>query len=358
MFNLSFFLPSTRKIQTVARYAILLTLLLQASAFACRLQAIMGPRDPGRKIQEEEGRFVRASLLTSRNALLRESRQRLAKSGQGDDFYDLEDLSGLIRRLGSPDGWGLLGYPCPVATDRTPSLAHSAKPAFGDPGYAAAVESLARNPSNPVLAHVRQSDDPKSVAVDNTHPFRFRGWSMMHNGGVSGAFSPEVAAKIDAYRDRLGGGPKGQTDTERAFYYFLARLLERSGTTDRDRISLETASEVFRETMARLIALSPAKSKPIHGEVMGVQGHLETLPSCNFVLSDGQRLYAFRRVLNLYLGRKRLSNGQSLYIISSERSVKTGKGLQWLLLPENHVLALSWNEKGDVLPVLAPLGNP
>jgi predicted glutamine amidotransferase len=341
--------------RSILATVLLISLLTPAIAQACRLQAMMGPREATPVVQRQEEHFFQSSLLESDNSLVRESARRPRKKGSQEP-YDLEDLSGLIRRFGSPDGWGLVSYSCPMQPLRLPEISKSIDPAFSDRRFAPAVSKLTQSKPNLFLAHVRQTDNPKSVAIENVHPFNWQNWSLMHNGTVSGAFAPNIDAKINAYRDRLGGGPQGKTDSERVFYYFLALLLEQTGTTDSSQVSLERLESIFRTAMRDIIAASSAKSKPLDGEIMGVTGQLETQPSCNFILSDGQRIFAFRRVLNLYLGEKTLKGDEKLYIISSERSVKPDKSLQWLLLPENHILTIRWNAQGQSVPKLTPLG--
>ena len=177
----------------------------------------------------------------------------------------------------------------------------------------------------------------------------------MHNGEVSGAFSPIVTQKIAQFKEQIGGGPKGGTDSERVFYFFLANLYETAGTLDSQQIPLETLQKVFSETIRTLVENSTPTAKTIPGDVLGVEGHLQIQPACNFVLTDGEHLFAFRKVLNLYLAQKTLSTKQKVYLVASEPTEKTDSSVQWLLLPENHLLTLSWDENGNPRPKLEPV---
>jgi len=333
-------------------------LTVTQAAFACRLEGMMGPEYPSEATQQEESAFLKSVLVEDENSLQKESAVRQPKDGV-QESYDLEDLSGVVRKYGSPDGWGIVHYPCPVEPIRLPRLNKSIKPAFADADFKQAVNQTTSERANIVMAHVRQaSPECKQVELVNVHPFTWQNWSFMHNGTVSGAFSPVVAAKISQYKDKIGGEPKGTTDSERVFYFFLANLYEKAGTLDSKKIPLSTIQTVFAQSINALIANSTPTAKPLHGDVMDVQGHLQTQPACNFLLSDGTHLLAFRKVLNLYLAQKTLANQQKLYLVSSEKTQThdpADPSVKWLLLPENHILIISWDAQGNPKPALEPL---
>jgi predicted glutamine amidotransferase len=353
-------LKSSLKLVHIALGVALLSLLGSPLTYACRLQAIMSPKGSVDKTsvgtthaQKQTTAFLKQTLLTAPNSLLNESKKRpkLHRVEEKNSLYDLEDLSGLVRSVGSPDGWGITSYN-PLTPE--PQTLKSALPAEKDPNYALAINTLIKNKPNLVMAHVRQTDNPKSVAIQNVHPFMFHNWSLIHNGAMMGAFAQSTLDKIASHQEALAGGPKGQTDSERVLHYFLSVLLEKYDTTDSSKLSTEQVQTAFQQTMSDLIKAAPAKSKPFKDSLFGLEGTLQTLPSCNVVISDGQHIYAFRRVLNLYLGEKDLGHGETLYIVSSERSIPASKSMKWLLLPENHFLTLSWNIYGHVILELNP----
>jgi len=339
--------------------AVLFSFAHSPSGYACRLQAIMSPKSSAGKmgigttqVQKQTNAFLKQTLLTAPNSLLNESKKRpkLHRREEKNPLYDLEDLSGLVRSVGSPDGWGITSYNAVSEAQ----ILKSALPAEKDPNYVRAINTLIKNKPSLVMAHVRQTDNPKSVAIQNVHPFMFQNWSLIHNGTMSGAFAQSTLDKIASHQEALVGGPKGQTDSERVLHYFLSVLLEKYDTTDSSKLSTKQVQTAFQQTMLDLIAVSPAKSKTFKDSLFGIEGTLQTLPSCNVIISDGQHVFAFRRVLNLYLGEKDLGHGEKFYIVSSERSVPTSKSMKWLLLPENHFLTLSWDIDGHVILELNP----
>ncbi len=319
------------------------------------MMGAMGPQVLSSKLQREENAFIRSSLVDDSNSLQKESAKRRAKDGIGQT-YDIEDLSGVIRPYGGPDGWGLVRYTCPIQPIRLPEVSKNVKPAFADHQFQQVVsDSLAEKP-NIVMAHVRLGSlDGKPAKLGSVHPFAFHNWTFMHNGEVSGAFSPVVIAKINQFKAQLGGGPQGGTDSEHAFYYFLANLYEATGTLDSSQIPLKTVQTVFAQTIQSLVANSAHPGKPLTGQVMGLQGHIQIQPACNFILSDGSRLWASRRILNLYLAQKTLSNQQKVYLVASEQTHVQDPSVQWLLLPENYVLSIIWDATGNPQPTLEPI---
>lgn len=334
---------------------LLLSLTISQSAFACRVEGVMGPRQPSPQVQQEENAFLQASLVDDSNSLKKESAKRPAKHGSGE-VYDLEDLISGFRERGNMDGWGMVRYACGLETLQLPQVYKNTAPAFADRQYNQAVQQSLTQGASIMMAHIRRaSPEYKQVNLTNVHPFTYQNWSFMHNGSVGGAFSPVVEAKINQYREQLGGGPKGTTDSEHVFYYFLANLYEAAGTLDSKQIPKETVQKVFAQSINSLIANSEIKYNPLDGNVLNIHGEIQTLPVCNFVLSDSVNLFAYRRGFNLFLGQKTLSNGQHLYLVASEKTHTTDNTVRWLALPENHILTISWDASGNPVPALQPL---
>jgi predicted glutamine amidotransferase len=139
----------------------------------------------------------------------------------------------------------------------------------------ALAEFLRRHPirSRIALAHIRKATQGP-VQIANCHPFvrewRGRHWSFCHNGDLQG-FEP-----------RLTGShlPVGQTDSERAFCWMLQELRRRVRT--RGTPSWQQVAPVIAE-LADGIAR--------HGRF-------------NFLLSDGQALYAHASTRLFWLQRQ------------------------------------------------------
>lgn len=318
-------------------------------AFGCRLMAEIEPRTLRQSpvVEQEKDSFVYQLFSTDTNSLQKESiPHQITALNPNNITYD--GLYG-VGQHGQPDGSGFAAY----SALRQPAIVwKSIKPAYADPDYSRAILGIL--PADLVLGHIR-FQSVGGISLDNIHPFAYENWSFIHNGTINGALSPVIQNKINLYRIVLGGGPKGNTDSERVFYYILSRLYETTGTTDSGKIPLSKLQSVFANALSELLSQSKPAYKPLTGTVMGIKGNLQFEPSCNFVLSDGNRLLAFKKGFDLFLGEKALSNGQKIYVISSEKT--SDQSIQWLAVPEEHVVIISRDQQGNPTPVIEPLSR-
>lgn len=125
--------------------------------------------------------------------------------------------------------------------------------------------------SDNIVAHIRKATQGR-VALENTHPFVRelwgRYWVFAHNGDLKD-FSPKLHA---AFR------PVGDTDSERAFCWLLQELAKNHASVP----SVADLSDTLRELVAPIAR---------HG-------------SFNFVLSNGQALWAYGSTKLHYLVRE------------------------------------------------------
>lgn len=123
-----------------------------------------------------------------------------------------------------------------------------------------------------LLAHVRARTIGESSLV-NTHPFQRGRWLFAHNGTI---------ANLDFLRESISEDRRrsieGQTDSELFFSYLLTQF-DAAGVTD--------LPPDARTDEALLAALQKALSQPVFG-------------ACNFLLSDGDVLYAHRAGRTLF----------------------------------------------------------
>jgi len=191
-----------------------------------------------------------------------------------------------------PDGWGIAcwqgaGWQCV----RSPRPAHE-DASFGD--QARRLTGLA------FVAHIRKaSRGPLTTA--NTHPFLFGGWAFAHNGTFTNM--QELARGIDE-----GLRPEGQTDSEALFRLLLTRLGRRAGGCP--QASTARVCRCLREVLA---------------QAQDSQG-------TGLLLSDGRRLFGYRRGKPLMLLREQ-ANGVTRLQVSSE-AVAPEDG--WRQLPDGH----------------------
>jgi glutamine amidotransferase len=162
-----------------------------------------------------------------------------------------------------PHGWGIAVYDGHRSSWR---LHKEPVCADGDERFRdAAVTST----GHALIAHVRKRT-VGPVAVENTHPFRRGGWVFAHNGTID-----------DMGPLRRGASP--------------ARLAEVSGTTD---------SEVFfAYVLTFLDALRDAERgapESVEAALVAAVSALPSIGAANFLLSNGEDLYAFRLGRSLF----------------------------------------------------------
>ena len=166
------------------------------------------------------------------------------------EFRNLAE-NGKVRRGARPghkDGWGVVIY-----DGGTPNyLAREPKSASADPKYLEVSEKLAKVQGGILLAHLRKATrNGGSPSVENTHPFVSGRWAFAHNGGIR-KFNIKPS------------GLKGITDSER----FFRLLLNRFGRDNSFDDALAWSVSFVRKNF--------------------------DYSSLNFVLSDGNTVYAYR----------------------------------------------------------------
>lgn len=171
-----------------------------------------------------------------------------------------------------PDGWGIGVYdPQKGFTVRKHPVRASHCQHFHD-----ASQSLR---GVVLLAHVRAMTVGRALAK-NTHPFRRGRWLFAHNGTLSASAIDFLRAHTSTERLQQ---IEGETDSELFFSYLLTGF-------DRAGVSETAASEETDRALER--GLTQALAQPSFG-------------ACNFLLSDGDTLYAHRAGRTLYLLERR-----------------------------------------------------
>jgi predicted glutamine amidotransferase len=151
------------------------------------------------------------------------------------------------------DGWGIAFF-----EGKGCRLFHDALPACSSP----VAELVRRHPirSTGVIAHIRKATQGK-VALENCHPFRRelwgRYWAFAHNGNLEGLAAPRTSFFQ----------PVGETDSESAFCVMLEELR----------------------------SLYPGEKPPLtvlHGALASITARLRQHGPFNYLLSDGEHLFA------------------------------------------------------------------
>ena len=248
----------------------------------CRLAAYLGPAI---RLQQ--------LLLDPPHSLYRQS-------------WDPKELK--YARLNA-DGYGFGWYD----DDNVPSTYTSILPIWSDTN----LPSLARSLSNSLwISQVRSATPGNPVHQLNTQPFNDDAHLFVHNGfirdfheqirpGINKALSPGIAADI-----------QGNTDSEYLFAALRQLLL------DDEALSLPDALRQLFELITKMADKQPAL--------------------LNFIISDGEYLYATRHGLNHESPSLYYTTDDELFpggqLIASER---LSENSFWQPVPEHHILILS-----------------
>jgi predicted glutamine amidotransferase len=204
-----------------------------------------------------------------------------------------------------PHGWGIAWY---AARPGPPEIRRGVMAAHADADFTAAARTAR---SRLVVAHVRDAS-VGAVTLENTHPFAEGPWVLAHNGTV--ARFARVRAVREALERELGPARRrrlrGDTDSERLFQLFLARLAARAPGT---RAGLWEVRQAMGDVVRRVREIAD-------------RGELRS--TLNLLVSDGRLLAACRHGKPLHVA---LHAEGDVFAIASE---PIGPGT-WEPVPED-----------------------
>lgn len=201
------------------------------------------------------------------------------------------------------DGWGVAFYEgraARVFKEPVPAAQSGCLAFMSDYGFQ----------SNLVIGHIRRANPQKfGRSSANTHPFERelggRSWVFAHNG------------KLDGLRERPGFTsrrfkPIGETDSELAFCLLLDAIAHADNAEDFNETAVKGAIEAQAEVLSRF------------GE-------------CNFVMSDGERLFVHAHTRLSALRRICRKDGcaQEVVLLATEPLTEEG----WTPLSGLHVFS-------------------
>ena len=140
--------------------------------------------------------------------------------GFGFAWYDqesFEHIPGMSLDESTDKHLKCCGYPADVY----PEIYRSVKPIHTDEHVR---ELCSRHEADLIFAHVRAATGT-SVSEENCHPFVFKRFTFMHNGGIKN-FSKVEHKLASVISKRLLQHRTGQTDSELAFFLFLHFLAD------------------------------------------------------------------------------------------------------------------------------------
>lgn len=169
------------------------------------------------------------------------------------------------------DGFGIGWYAPEI--DEIPGVFVSTSPAWSNRNLRMIAPKIK---SNCLLAHVRAAS-VGDTSESNCHPFAYKQFLCMHNGGVGGF--PELKRQIRReLSDEVYNWLRGQTDSEHFFALFLDRILKKKG-----KHSAKDMVTAMRETIQ-------------YTEMLRKKNKIEEPSYLNIVISDGKRIIGTRYI--------------------------------------------------------------
>jgi glutamine amidotransferase len=263
-------------------------------------------------------------LYQPRNSLIKQS-------------YDAKEIEEPLNG----DGFGI-GWYVPEL-DPEPAVFVSTSPAWSNRNLRMIAPKIK---SHCILAHVRAAS-VGDISEANCHPFSFKQFIGMHNGGIGGFQDIKREMRRDL-SDEVYGWVRGQTDSEHFFAAFLERIRKKKG-----KHNSKDVVDALRETLRYVEGLQKKKK-------------VTEFSYINFVVSDGQRVVAIRYTtdkdedaLSLYYseGSRYICEGDvcrmvkadpadhSVLIVSEKL---TDMRQDWKKVPPNHAVIVHSNTEVSV----------
>jgi predicted glutamine amidotransferase len=182
-----------------------------------------------------------------------------------------------------PDGWGIAVWESKAGwfLRKRPACART------DVSF---VELAQQMRGRVLVAHIRQGTVGPAI-LENTHPFQCGRWIFAHNGTID-----DVEYLLSRASAARRANVCGSTDSELLFAFLLTRL-DAAGLSEAP--SNEATDLVVADAVDELAARS-------------------SLGSYNFVLCDGETLYAQRRGRSLFVLERRKAGHETTALVASE----------------------------------------
>jgi predicted glutamine amidotransferase len=243
------------------------------------------------------------------------------------------------------DGFGMSWYVHQI--DNSPAIFKTIQPAWNDMNLKHLAPKIY---STCFLAHVRAASSGE-VNLLNTHPFKHKHISFMHNGDIGGFKKIKRHLRHDL-SDEIYHSIKGQTDSEHFFAVFLDLLYKKHLP-----FNANNAAMILREALTYI-------------ENLAKKNEIKEPTYINAVVSDGKSMVAIRYVseadkkpLSLYYSLGSYyeyhdgschmlpSNGNEngAVLIVSERL--SSHKADWHEVPDNHILLVDQTLNVEIEPV-------
>ena len=256
--------------------------------------------------------------------------------------------AGEMKEILNGDGFGL-GYYVHHISER-PGLFRSITPAWNN-------NNLLYNASliqtDCLFAHIRAASEGV-ISENNSHPFHYGQFLMMHNGGIP-QFTRIKRSLLSLLNDDLFLWIQGQTDSEHIFALLMQQVLEMRGSGP--PLTREQFRQCFQKTFDLVQQLK---------EEAGIGGEVSTY---NMMVTDGHRIFGTRYSSNpekqartLYYsagsrfqckeGVSRMiqdETGVNAVLVVSEKLTENEE--DWIPIPHNHFISVDADLEVHLSPI-------
>ena len=234
------------------------------------------------------------------------------------------------------DGFGMGWYVKSIREE--PGLFKSITPAWNN-------QNLKQNTgiikSNCFFAHIRAASEG-IVAENNTHPFHYKQYMMMHNGGIYN-FKKIKRDLINLLSEEYYQWINGETDSE---HIFALMMQNTENSNPKTEVQLSDMAIAFKKTFLDI-------------EELKQKHKLEEPTLLNMVVTDGHRMIATRyssapekesRTLYYTHGEKYVCEGNVCKMLPPNQRSKSmlivsekldGFVDEWIKVPDNHALLVN-----------------
>jgi glutamine amidotransferase len=205
-----------------------------------------------------------------------------------------------------------------------------------------------------LFAHIRAATEG-AITEDNTHPFSFGRFLMMHNGSIP-RFQRIRRKLLALLNDEIFLWIKGQTDSEHVFALLMQHIVEMRGAGP--RLTEDQIKQCFQKTFDVIQQLKVDA------------GIGEEISNFNLMVTNGRRIFGTRYSSNpdketrtLYYstgagfqcedGICRMVTSDSVVeavLIASEK-LNSNEG-EWIPVPKNHFISIDRDLQVDLSPML------
>ncbi|GAB5366616.1 hypothetical protein AAMO2058_001158800 [Amorphochlora amoebiformis] len=243
-------------------------------------------------------------VLYPENSIINQSRDAQFLPGL---TYENQAITDKRNNRVNADGFGVAWY---TKGRKNACLYKSTQPSWGDSNLL----ELADHVESPtIFAHVRAAS-MGVASVQNCHPFKWKSFTFMHNGGISEFL--KIKRRIqNLMEDEFFESLQGSTDSENIFYLFLS-VLKRNLYDTKSRVKTVNMIQIEEATA---LEIAQALSDTIQ-KIVELESENSTSLACslNLAITNGTWTVATRF-------RKGLSEPPSLYFAMLER-MKTVDG--------------------------------